>query len=38
MKEASGIDKSNVNLALKSNLAKLIAEADIADVDKLKMH
>ena len=37
-KKAAGIDTSNINLVSKSNLAKLIAEADIIDVDKLKMH
>ena len=36
--KAAGIDTSNINLVSKSNLAKLIAEADITDVDKLKMH
>ena len=34
LKKATGIDTSNV--ALKSNLAKLKAEADKIDVDKLK--
>ena len=37
-KKSAGIDTSNINLVSKSNLAKLIAEADITDVDKLKMH